>query len=257
MLKQVFNLCDDLASPADIETLIDSLSDDIGTMTMVNYPYPTSFIGSLPAWPVKAACDAAAKITPTPPGDTPSSVFSWTDISRLQAMANVAYNFTGDMKCLSLSSDDGGALDDNGWAAQTCNEFPMPMGDDPEVSCFTWKNWDEAAFTKDCQTTYGTTPRYDWALDYFGGRDPARDFAASSNIFFSNGQYDPWHAGGILTNSTANNIAFVMAEAAHHLDLRAPNPADPPAVTTARLMETVHIRKVVDAYQNPSSAQRQ
>jgi len=48
-----------------------------------------------------------------------------------------------------------------------------------------------------------------------------------------------------------------MDEAAHHLDLRAPNPADPPAVVTARLMETVHIRKVVDAYQIPASAQKQ
>jgi lysosomal Pro-X carboxypeptidase len=69
----------------------------------------------------------------------------------------------------------------------------MPMGDDPEVSCFTWTNWDEDTFTKSCQSSYGTLPRYDWALDYFGGRDPVKDFAASSNIFFSNGQYDPWH----------------------------------------------------------------
>jgi len=32
--------------------LIDSISDDLGTMAMVNYPYSTSFIAPLPAWPI-------------------------------------------------------------------------------------------------------------------------------------------------------------------------------------------------------------
>ena len=74
----------------------------------------------------------------------------------------------------------------------------MPMGDDPAVSCFTWVNWDEAAHTEHCQTEYGMTPRYDWALDYFGGRNLTTDLRHSSNIFFANGEYDPWHAGGVL-----------------------------------------------------------
>ena len=43
-----------------------------------------------------------------------------------------------------------GALDDSGWTVQTCSEFPMPMGDDPAQSCFTWDNWDKDAFTTMC-----------------------------------------------------------------------------------------------------------
>jgi hypothetical protein len=31
------------------------------------------------------------------------------------------------------------------------------------------------------------TPKYDWALDFFGGRDVSKDFASYSNIVFSNG----------------------------------------------------------------------
>lgn len=31
----------------------------LGTMAMVNYPYPTSFVEPMPAWPVNASCDAA------------------------------------------------------------------------------------------------------------------------------------------------------------------------------------------------------
>lgn len=34
-------------------------------MAMVNYPYPTNFTSSLPAWPIQAGCDAAAAVTPT------------------------------------------------------------------------------------------------------------------------------------------------------------------------------------------------
>ena len=29
------------------------------------------------------------------------------------------------------------------------------------------------------------TPKYDWALDFFGGRDVSKDFASYSNIVFS------------------------------------------------------------------------
>ena len=103
----------------------------------------------------------------------------------------------------------------------------MPMGDDPAESCFTWTNWDEDAFTANCQTNYGMTPKYDWALDYFGGRNVAKDFAGSSNIIFSNGDLDPWHAGGVLENSMVNNVVIYIKNSAHHLDLRLPNVADP------------------------------
>jgi lysosomal Pro-X carboxypeptidase len=41
------------------------------------------------------------------------------------------------------------------------------------------------------------TPKYDWALDFFGGRNIVRDFSSYSNIVFSNGDLDPWSAGGV------------------------------------------------------------
>ena len=42
------------------------------------------------------------------------------------------------------------------------------------------------------------TPQYDWAFTYFGGKNPKKDFMNASNIIFSNGTLDPWHAGGVL-----------------------------------------------------------
>jgi hypothetical protein len=59
MLHDIFNLCSVPKSPAEITNLIETLSDSIGTMAMVNYPYPTNFINSLPAWPQQVGCDRA------------------------------------------------------------------------------------------------------------------------------------------------------------------------------------------------------
>ena len=94
------------------------------------------------------------------------------------------------------------------------------------------------------------TPKYDWALDYFGGRNPAQDFAASSNIIFSNGDLDPWHAGGILTPMFENNEVIYIKNSAHHLDLRLPNEADPGSVKDARDQERAIIKGWIEDYQN-------
>jgi hypothetical protein len=69
------------------------------------------------------------------------------------------------------------------------------------------------------------TPRYDWVWQYFGGNDTQRDFQAHSNIIYSNGELDPWRAGGLNDKIVGNDkldIIFI-GKAAHHLDLREPN----------------------------------
>ena len=58
-ITDIFGLCAVPSGPLEVQSLINTLNDSIGTMAMVNYPYPTSFVEPLPAWPVSAACDAA------------------------------------------------------------------------------------------------------------------------------------------------------------------------------------------------------
>ena len=48
--------------------------------------------------------------------------------------------------------------------------------------------------------------------------------------YFSNGKLDPWHAGGLLVNISDTVVSYMIDNAAHHLDLRSPHPADPPSV---------------------------
>jgi len=129
----------------------------------------------------------------------------------------------------------------------------MPQGDDPSQSCFTWKNWDKDGHTKYCQDKYGTTPDYGWAFRTFGGLHPAKDFADYTNIVFTNGELDPWRGGGYLKNETSNLIAIRMDKSAHHLDLRAPNAADPPEVISGRAVEKAYISKWILQFQNQAT----
>jgi len=61
-ITELFNLCNStpIRTPEDVETLIEIVSDNIGSMAMVNYPYSTSFLNPLPAWPLNESCKNAS-----------------------------------------------------------------------------------------------------------------------------------------------------------------------------------------------------
>lgn len=64
---------------------------------------------------------------------------------------------------------------------------------------------------------------------------------AASNIIFSNGLLDPWHAGGVLEDVNPTVRAITIAEGAHHLDMRGSDPSDPESVIVARRQEVEFI----------------
>lgn len=55
-------------------------------MAMVNYPYPTSFINPMPAWPVDEACAAAINVAPTT---------QYEYLVALQNATAIYYNYSG------------------------------------------------------------------------------------------------------------------------------------------------------------------
>lgn len=66
MIDEIFNTCDNskVTSADDVQGIMDMVSDSLGTMAMVNYPYETNFTANLPAWPISEACKASAAVTP-------------------------------------------------------------------------------------------------------------------------------------------------------------------------------------------------
>ena len=190
-LHDIFNLCDVPSGAAEVQSLINTLDSSLGTMAMVDYPYPTNFVEPLPAWPVTYSCQQAASAYQAAEGDAYQALYA------IQAAGATFYNYAGQLDCLDVSVQQGGGLDDNGWAVQACNEMAMPFASDPATSMFPPASWDEKENSAYCDAAYGELPQYDWALDYFGGRNAKRDFAKASNIIFSNGELDPWQAGGV------------------------------------------------------------
>ena len=63
------------------------------------------------------------------------------------------------------------------------------------------------------------------------------DISAGSNLYITNGQLDPWRAGGIQhapKGSPSSIVVRTIANGAHHLDLRPSNPDDPLSVVAVR-----------------------
>ena len=67
---------------------------------------------------------------------------------------------------------------------------------------------------------------------------------------YSNGHLDPWSGGGVLKSISDSLVAIVIKDGAHHLDLRASNPADPDDVIAARKLERQYIEQWIKDYAN-------
>jgi lysosomal Pro-X carboxypeptidase len=77
-----------------------------------------------------------------------------------------------------------------------------------------------------------------------------KNLTGVANIVFSNGKLDPWSNGGVLESISDSVISVVIKDGAHHLDLRASNPADPESVIQARAIHRANILKWLERPQD-------
>ncbi|CDW78306.1 lysosomal pro-x carboxypeptidase [Stylonychia lemnae] len=241
-IKNAFNTCDGQPSSSDqVQFLLDSIPSVLGNMAMVNYPYPTSFIAPLPGNPVKAACTAAG---------VPASDLDY--INSLAKMYLVFTNYSGQSICTNLNGGNQqfAPPDTQAWDYQTCQEFVTPIFQSGKTDMFLPEPYNPDLIISDCAKK-GLIPQFDYNLDTFGGRNINKDFAHISNIIFSNGDLDPWRAGGIPEGTLKDNkdiLIRLIKGGAHLLDLRAPNKDDPQDLTDARTSFTALIQKWVSDY---------
>lgn len=116
------------------------------------------------------------------------------------------------------------------------------------------RRWGASELEAYCLKAWGVRPRLGWAQASFGGTaaDPARGFRAGpGRIVFSNGLLDPWHGGGFLEpvgGAKGREMpAVLVPKGAHHLDLRASDPRDPPGTAEAREREAGYIKEWLKA----------
>jgi lysosomal Pro-X carboxypeptidase len=189
-INKIFMPCQPITSPEQVYQLTSYLSNAFLYMAMTDYPYPSSFLEPMPAFPVNVSCQAFASYD----SESTKEAETW---SMLKAASDVYFNSSSQITCSNINDTDAtGALDGAGWDILACNQLAMPtsMGFD---SMFLTEPFNYTAYTEKCQAMYGLTPNYQWALDNFGGFNYVNDFKSYSNIIFSNGDLDPWKAGGV------------------------------------------------------------
>ncbi|KAG8175663.1 hypothetical protein JTE90_029121 [Oedothorax gibbosus] len=227
-LTDTFKLCQTV-HPRNISMLVDFLSDTWNFLAMTNYPYPTNFLKTLPAFPIRVSCQYLQH----------QSLNDTELVQNIFKAASVFHNYTGNSKCNDLNSPGGPTLGEKLWDYQTCTEIVQPMCQTGTTDMFEPHPWEPTSFSEDCWHKFKVKP--DFSINYimYGGKN----ISASSNIIFSNGKLDPWYAGGVLKSISKSLIAIFIDDAAHHLDLRPSNPADPVSVKDARQLMLQWISK--------------
>lgn len=237
-LTETFHLCSPLKTEKDLKTLKSWLDGIYSGAAMVNYPYATDFLEKLPAWPIKEMC----KHLPD------SSVADAELLTGVNQVANVYFNFTGNMSCFNTSVETTSDVGFDGWEFQACTEMVMPFCADGVDDMFEPHEWDLEEISDDCFKKFKVRPNAKLAETLFGGKN----ITASSNIIFSNGELDPWSGGGVLESLSKSLVAIYIADSAHHLDLRSSHPSDPHSVVQARNLEKNFIREWISEYYNRS-----
>ena len=94
-----------------------------------------------------------------------------------------------------------------------------------------------------CKERFNVTTAASHMAEQYPGSPEAIAAAGISNIVFSNGAKDPWHAFGVLYNTTDDITIVMLPNGAHHNDLFFSNEKDPSDFIEARKVELEMIRK--------------
>lgn len=244
VVVQQFHLCGKDALPARHSDL---LAYALEGLPQSDYPYA---IGSVPASPVKAACNMLVEAN----RHSASTGDSRKTLVEVAGRVWDLLNYDG-KTCIQKYVGGAGNTPGDGpsrlsWGWQSCTE--TLHGFSSKVLRNYTFSYDASA--KQCEQLYSKPGLPDMTAlvrEYGSPYDLAEGKTGVTHLIWSQGTLDPW--GGwfqkMATPPRGSELYhMVMEGSAHHLDLRAPNPADPPAVQEARGRELAIITKwVLDA----------
>uniref|UniRef100_A0A0G4GJV5 Uncharacterized protein n=1 Tax=Chromera velia CCMP2878 TaxID=1169474 RepID=A0A0G4GJV5_9ALVE len=285
-VNEGFDLCEKEGVRAkegtDVQRLIDWLVEGFGELAMVDYPYPATFLGPLSAWPTKALCSAFNGPQDSGRGEEERGGVSGSLRAMLRSSSEASVagrskgqqreegteeeedkspeemqgnwakvleglrraGLVGEGECLDDSySSETDVLGDAGWDYLSCTSQILPIGSNGETDMFPRSDFSLDAVTKECWSKFRTRSDPYWAWRYTG-----KEWSSCSQVIFSNGDLDPWSTGGFLESPSPDCPSILIADGAHHLDLRDPNDADPPSVVEAREREVELLRGWVEEH---------
>ncbi|KAF5399758.1 Lysosomal Pro X carboxypeptidase [Paragonimus heterotremus] len=232
-LSQQLRLCKPMETTADFMWMLKWSRNAFVMMAMMDYPYTTSFMADLPAYPVNVSCEKALAAS--------------DPIDALRDAIAVMYNSSKKLECFDYKTDyvecadiTGCGLGDSSlaWDFQSCTEMNLydPSNATSE-DMFPSLPLTKEDLTNYCKSRWGVTPAFRQLANYYG----PNIWKYTSNIFFANGDLDPWRAGGVLESLSPTVVAMTIHGGAHHLDLRMPDPNDPPSAREVRQAELTNI----------------
>ncbi|KAG0426041.1 hypothetical protein HPB47_026825 [Ixodes persulcatus] len=122
-----------------------------------------------------------------------------------------------------------------------CTELVTTQCSNGDADMLYVRQWNLKKIRDNCQTLYKVKPQPRKLYAEYGTR-----FWNSSNIIFSNGEYDPWTSLGYLSPKTETVIPILIGESAHQEDLAFGSSADRHDLIRAREQERRHVRKWIE-----------
>eukprot|EP01091_Cochliopodium_minus_P011042 TRINITY_DN3063_c0_g1_i1.p1 TRINITY_DN3063_c0_g1~~TRINITY_DN3063_c0_g1_i1.p1 ORF type:complete len:493 (+),score=126.84 TRINITY_DN3063_c0_g1_i1:2-1480(+) len=229
-ISNTFKTCSPYTSYNDIENLLNWIENGMIDMAMLDYPYPTNYGVEFPGWPVNTTCSAILSY--------PTTQF----VEALAAGMQSFFNYSGNAKCLNVNTDVPNWGVCCGWNYLACTEIYLPFAQ--RGMWYPETTWNVTSDKLGCVQEFGVGLRPNWGKIGFGGFN----ITTATNILFSNGLLDPWHTSGFLKSPKPELPVVVIPASGHHLDLRAPNPADPISITLAREEEASYVEKWLNEY---------
>ncbi|KAM7287138.1 hypothetical protein ISCGN_030832 [Ixodes scapularis] len=196
-------------------------------LAMFNYKEPARRVTLLPRYPLGEACDILTE--------------AYDDDSLVEAVFNVAnmfYNHTGDLVCFNILHY---FKENPVWNFQMCTELVTTQCSNGDADMLYVRQWNLKKIRENCEKLYKVKPQPRKLYTEYGTR-----FWNSSNIIFSNGEFDPWTSLGYLSPKTETVIPILIGESAHQEDLAFGAPADRHDLTRAREQERRNVRKWIE-----------